>query len=187
MESGCEFRIRDPSAYANIEALECNYPVDDQTLKLIATFPRLRFLHLNAAKISDNALLGCFAKCPWLEELSIASIESAGVAQIAKCSGLLRLRIYAELSDASIAPLARLKRLQYLRLFSTQLSDLAIETLAQLPTLQELKIDDVNFTDMGAKRLCELPKLECLSLHSPRISAAIARQLEQRIPILELR
>jgi Leucine-rich repeat (LRR) protein len=187
VESGCEFRIRDPSAFANIEALECNDPIDDQTLKFIATIPHLRCLHLNAAKISDNALLGCLANCRWLEELSIASIKSAGVVQIAKCSGLQRLRIYSELSDASIAPLARLKRLQYLRLFSSQLTDAAIDTLDELPALEELKIDCPNFTDAGAKRLCELPRLRNLSLNDRLISAAASRQLKERIPILELR
>ena len=47
-------------------------------------------------------------------------------------------------------------------------------------------VDYPSITDVGAKRLCDLRKLKCRSLNDRLISDATARQLKERIPIVEV-
>ena len=82
--------------------------------------------------------------------------------------------------------MAKLRQLRYLSLSSSRITDAVIDTVAMLPALEELMVDYPSITDVGAERLCDLRKLKCRSLNDRLISDATARQLKERIPIVEV-
>ena len=69
----CGFQLLDASAFANIESLAIDDPIDDRMLQVIAALPRLRSLKLIGSNVSDGGF-DCLADCRHLEKLSIWSV-----------------------------------------------------------------------------------------------------------------
>lgn len=74
-----------------------------------------------------------------------------------------------DITDETLAILARCDHLQYLNVSHTKVTDTGLEALTQLPALKALTISQ-NITDKGASHLSALVRLEELDLDGARIT-----------------
>jgi hypothetical protein len=137
------FRLTEPAAFRNIEEV-CfsRVNVDDAALADLPALPRLRVLEVygDLTAGSPDRGLGHVGKCDALEELRIAD---------------------RTITDDELAQLARLTRLRFLSVSTTQLTDTAIDTLIKLKSLEHLSFSDSsNVTEPAVYRLLlQLPSI----------------------------
>jgi hypothetical protein len=88
-----------------------------------------------------------------------------------------------DVHDGNIANLEGLNALRELDLNGTQLSDVGLKTLAKLPKLQSLRIARTKITDAGFKELLlPLETLDELDLTGTAVTAATAREWKNKKP-----
>ena len=76
------------------------------------------------------------------------------------------------ITDAGLAPIRNLSRLEVLNFWVTGVSDAGLETLSGLTRLRDLTLAATAITDLGLKRIGKLPRLECLNLSDTRVTDA---------------
>jgi hypothetical protein len=76
----------------------------------------------------------------------------------------------SRVTPAGIAHLARLSKLEHLRIRGPGIGDEALESVRQLTRLKILNLPRGEFTDAGFARLQELPKLDLLRFGSPNVT-----------------
>ena len=93
--------------------------------------------------------------------LAGTSITNAGLAPLAKLSGLHRLHLEkTEIGDEALKHLAGLQNLEYLNLYATQVSDAGLEHLKGLENLKKLFVWQSQVTAAGSLKLKQaLPEL----------------------------
>jgi hypothetical protein len=116
-------------------------PVTDQQLSQLDDAENLRVLVLDAGEVTDQ-----------------------GIAQIAKVSKLVHLRIRnSTLTDASLDDLAKLKNLRVLNLPQAKFSKEGVARLADLPNLRQLRLGGDGITDVS-KSVAQITRLRSLHL-----------------------
>lgn len=98
---------------------------------------------------------------------------------------LTRLRIYnqKEISDAGIKHIEDLPRLEQVFLYRCdQLSDQTLATLAKIKSLKQIQIRSDNITPAAAKHLVDLPLLESLSIYGKQIDAKALEIIRKLLP-----
>ncbi|HWA99287.1 MAG TPA: hypothetical protein VG713_12375 [Pirellulales bacterium] len=114
-------------------------------------------------------------------------LESQGLgdADLDRLAGLDNLRVVLldnaanSLSDAGLEKLARLPKLQHLRVRGGDFGDRGLAALAGCRELQILNLPVTHATDAGLAQLSRLPKLVQLRIGSPTITTAGLQSLEQ--------
>jgi hypothetical protein len=108
------------------------------------------------------------AEFPTLRDVSISGspITGAGLAHIARLSGLQRLELTGcrDLNDADFTVLGELYYLAGVQLAETAAGDEAVAALVRLNNLHELQIGSEQLTDAGVRKLCEIVSLRNLSI-----------------------
>ena len=124
-------------------------------------------------------------------------ITDDGVRHLAGLTNLKRLSFYTEetlrrppdrgqcLTDAGLAHLKPLNRLEYLDLFGHDVSDASVPILAGMTELQELALSGQGFTDTGLGGLAGLTRLDNLRLFGTTVTANGVAALKSRLPDLE--
>ena len=77
-----------------------------------------------------------------------------------------------KITDAGLANLKRLTKLQFLRFAATNVTDAGLEHLTGLTELQSLYLDETNITDAGLGHVKALTQLQWLSLGGTKVTDA---------------
>ena len=121
----------------------------DRALQHLRGLKRLRTIKLVNTNITGSGL-DCLKDLPALEELDVDLIAfSADVARVLGGMQSLRRFRYADITDESLAEIARLSRLEELELFGDGVTDRGAEHLRRLVRLCKLSIRGSQLTDEG--------------------------------------
>ncbi len=85
-------------------------------------------------------------------------------------------------TDATLEPVARLERLQWLRLDRTAVTDLGLLHLRGMSSLSRLDVCGTHVTDAGIAQLKGLVKLKQLELYGTEVTDAGVRELREALP-----
>ncbi|MBI5757171.1 MAG: protein kinase [Planctomycetales bacterium] len=118
-----------------------------------------------------------------IKGIDLAGIKGVGDAdlkEIAKVSRLQDLRLSnTQISDAGLRDLRRHSELHWLYIDHIQLTDSGLETLAELKELESLHLAaNTRITDAGLKHLARLQKLSWLDISDTEVSGAGLEHLE---------
>jgi hypothetical protein len=99
------------------------------------------------------------------------TVTEEGLASIARLTELRELFIWwgSGVTDAGVARIGRLPRLQYVNISNSALTDLGVGHLADLPALEELSLQGKTFTDASLVHLARAKRLKWLILRSGRM------------------
>jgi len=112
------------------------------------------------------------------ESLSNAQFEKIG--QLTSLRWLCLSKTHA--TDADVAHLRSLSKLEMRELRYTDITDAAIPHLAQLANLEVLDLTGTEITDAGLEHFRSLKRLEALYLRGTSISPEAARRLQNALP-----
>ena len=90
------------------------------------------------------------------------------------------------LTDASLAELAKLKRLRELDIVNSPLSDRGVASLAANKHIVELRLVETLITDVGLVDLASIPTLKWLDLRDTAVTDAGVNSLKESRPGLEV-
>lgn len=161
--------------------------VDDDSCRVIASFPNLRKLRLSRDQVSD-AGLEILSDCSQLEELDLSEdslISDAGMASVAKLKALKKLNLWrVQISDAGVLMLAPLVNLDWLNLDNTKLSDAGLSALSDMTKLSFLHLGSTQITADGAPALFHLTTLKDLKITRSAMGAsdAAVAELKKHLP-----
>ena len=156
-----------------------NVSVNDEELKHLAAFPKLKQLALSGKGMTDDGLKHLLT-LKELERLSLSnsSISDAGMKHLATLQNLKRLELAGvKLTGAGIRELAGLPHLQDLSLIRSGIDDQALKDVGELKELRELNLRKTKISDEGLKHLAMMPELRELILQSTAITAEGLRHL----------
>ncbi|HUQ71951.1 MAG TPA: hypothetical protein VM165_20640, partial [Planctomycetaceae bacterium] len=127
----------------------------------------------------------------------VHSDEAAAVAMIRRLGGKVEfdpnsaerrvIKVYLHstaVTDADLAALTRLSRLQNLFLGKTEISDAGLEHLSALTELKTLSLNSTRVTDAGLNSLATLKNLKTLNVQETQVTAAGTKRLKQALPEL---
>jgi WD40 repeat protein len=161
--------------------------------------PWLKTLWFSSAEFQPDGFAG-LKELDQLEFLTFRDCRGITDDQIRHLAGLTnlkRLSFYTEemlrrppgreqcLTDAGLAHLRQLTRLEHLDLFGHDLSDASAPILAGMTELEELALSGHGFTDAGLNGLAGLQKLYRLRLFGTAVTAEGVAALRSRLPQLE--
>jgi hypothetical protein len=142
----------------------------DQGITQLAILKRLRILYIDDAPLGDRAL-ATISQFQRLENLTLQgpgyAFSDEGLAALARLQHLRTLRFdlgygSTNFSDAGVASVAGLHRLEELGLRGEEISDQALEQLAAMPALKELYVASKSITPEGMSRFQQAtPGLKC--------------------------
>jgi hypothetical protein len=172
-------------------------PLGDDDLALLSKFAKseqrqnLHVLLLDGPgnRLTDGAIAH-LAGLASLEHLRLrgAAIGDAGLTQIA--ASLPNLRILnlpqAQFSDAGLAELGRLPKLEQLRFGSPSVTDAGIAKLPDFPELKRVHLIDVPITAAALQTFAAMPRLESLYLDGAPIGDEAFEQLFAARPKLHV-
>lgn len=144
------------------------------------------------------------ANCVWLVLLALAAgcggprgnaSEAATVAAISKLGGKVEFdpqsadksvtKVYLHgtaVTDADLAMLNKLTRLENLFLGRTKISDAGLEHLKGATHLKTLSLNGTAVTDAGLKQLTDLKELKTLNVQETKVTATGADELRRALP-----
>ena len=186
--------------------------VTDAGLTHILRLPRLQYLNLTWAKVTDEGVrtltdtfdlqgivladtditdgaLPHIAKMPSLEQLDVRKtrITDDGLRYLTKADNLRNLCIAnTAVTDAGMECLAELTTLKQLDLSWTNVTDNGLAKLTRLQGLVLLNLCGTKVTDGGVKHLKELPSLQTANLTNTEITGDGITQLLQARPTLQI-
>ena len=167
---------REPMAEAAI--------LTDRVLVRLRGLTRLQTLRLANTYVSGRGLESLKA-LPAIEELDLTLIEfTPEAARIVGGLRTLKRFRYADVSDETLAELARLPELEDLEVWAGGLTDRGVDHLLELSKLRKLAIRGSQLSDAGLQRLVGLPYLESLDLcHSAgSLTAAGVKRFQDQKP-----
>ncbi len=132
-------------------------------------------LDLYDAPVTDTTLAGLAGDLPGLRFLSLAdtAVTDAGLAHVARLTRLEELHLdNCPVTDAGVAQLAPLARLRILDLKGTRVTDAGLAVLRHFPRLQALYLTRTAITDAGLAHVARLADLRTLILWDTAITDA---------------
>ncbi|HEX3872336.1 MAG TPA: hypothetical protein VHV77_17950, partial [Pirellulales bacterium] len=132
----------------------------DADLKLISGLPKLSYLRLTNAPLTDIG----FAQLRDLPSLSAIIISGT------------------EVTDRTLEHFASFKTITELNLADTNISDARLDALHSLPALKILWLERTNVTDEGAPSIARLQGLTDISLRRTGMSDAVVTKLKLLMP-----
>jgi uncharacterized protein (TIGR02996 family) len=145
--------------------------IRDEDLRRLAPLVHLKLLDIGRTEITEASLVH-LAHMEKLETLHLHEMRlgDVGLAAIGRLKNLERLKVRDDfnnrkLTDAGVAQIAGMTRLEALEFEGTDLSDAALEHLAGLLSLERLKLDgNRRIVGPGLVHLAALPHLKDLYL-----------------------
>ncbi|WP_128548695.1 c-type cytochrome domain-containing protein [Larkinella soli] len=124
-------------------------------------------------------------------EVSAVNARSFGDAQAALLPKLSNQIVWlklgdTEVSDATLAQVARLKNLQKLHLEQTKVTDGGLKNLKALPYLEYLNLYGTEVTDTGLKELAGMKALKTVYLWQTKVTETGVADLKKALPGLEV-
>jgi hypothetical protein len=117
----------------------------------------------------------------------VVSGEPAAPARLVELFGLeyfvhiIEVRLGVSGTDAALQPVARLARVQRLRLDRTAVTDIGLAHLRGMSSLSRLDLRDTHVTDIGIVQLKGLTNLKLLDLSGTEVTDAGVRELRQAL------
>jgi internalin A len=168
--------------------------ITDAGLETLSAMPRLTNFTLQGGKVTGRGLV----HLKKLERLTTLCLVDGPLADkdLAPLADLVHLRTLKlvgssptaagtqriALTDAALAHVKGLKRLQTLHLSYSDVSDEGLKQLQELSELQSLSLAGTRVTDAGLKHLERLKKLQSLSVMDTKVAAAGVRALRAALP-----
>lgn len=152
-----------------------NHAPADDVLARLRGLTKLKTLLLKGSQATDEGLrsIGTLAN---LEELFIWDGENVTDAGVAHLKNLTRLETFhlskSKITDAGLASLARLSHLEHLSLQNNSFSDVGLSYLRGMSSLKQLHVGlgEQNITDEGMKSLAGLTNLEVLDIQNSKVT-----------------
>ena len=167
-------------------------PMSDAGFAQLATMPRLKSFCLLDVAMTD-AGLDPVASFPALETLRLrvtppGAFTPDALQRVARQPRLKFLELLnINLPDpASLAPLARLTRLEYIRLWRSPRDDSCLEHLRGLTGLKTLDLRQTILTDAGVDRLAGMDQLEKVLIDGSKLTDAGLTRLAAHLALTEL-
>ena len=159
-------------------------PRDDSQMERPKKLPKLQYLSLVAAKITDAGLQNLEGwsgpKALWLD---CTEITDVGLQHL---EGLTRLESLTlgstKVTDVGLQYLEGLTRLESLSLNGTKITDVGLQHLKRLSQLQDLDLRNTAITDAGLRHLEGLTKIQSLQLFHTQVTSAGVAKLQQALP-----
>lgn len=169
----CLLAIKGLKNLERLDMQDCNLPTE-KGLAVLQGFPKLRNVRMYGPNVTDKVLT-YLRPAKDLRVLSLAqcsSITVAGFDEIKEFKNLTELVLYGALqtTDAAVAKLTGLSKLQTLELRSTPISSLALSYLKDLKGLKLLDLEETAAVgNEGLEHIQDLVSLEDLNLKSCQI------------------
>ena len=166
-------------------------PIDDAAFARLAAMPRLARVSLLDVALTDEGL-NAVASSPALESLTLRSrpgaITARGIERIARQPRVKNLGLdNVELPDPSdLAPLARLARLETLRLSGSPPDDACLAHLRGLTGLTMIDLQQTRITDAGLDHLAGMDRLEILMVNGSKLTKAGVAKLARLTALKQL-
>jgi hypothetical protein len=183
--------FRELSRLAHLKTLDLNGGLNDDRLALLAGLAELEYLQTNQAQVSDDGLKS-LARLRGLRNLKFfhpgKAFSGAGLAHLAELPSLERLTVAGSLAfnDDGMAAVARLTRLQEVRVWHAGVAQEGVKSLKALKNLKSLHLGQrLTYqppacpSDETLAILAELTSLETLQLEEARLSFDALRQLAE--------
>jgi hypothetical protein len=155
----------------------------DGALRVARQFPKLKKLYLKLRQATDDGL-AALAGLSELEVLMIwsaSAVSDAGVAHLAGLPKLQNVHINnGAIGDGALAVFAKIPSIETLSLQGNNFSDAGLKHLAGMKQLRSLWIgmNKQFITDAGVQHLAGLTRLEQLDVGTSRLTAAGIRALK---------
>ncbi|RFS14535.1 c-type cytochrome domain-containing protein [Emticicia sp. C21] len=156
-----KFNIEEKLLSESVDAISDNSVADlKKSGALILPFAQnnnfIEISYINNSKLSDNEssiITKATDQTLWLR-LSDTQITDKTLADVAKLTNLTRLHLeQTKITDNGLSQLSALKNLEYLNLIGTKISDSGIRQLASLKNLKKLYVWKTEVTPKGAEEL----------------------------------
>jgi hypothetical protein len=135
----------------------------------------------------DRIGVDYFGQVTTVQLLSSASETDASLADVGRLTRLQKLDVLsASGSDAGLAHLKALSRLSRLNIANTQVTDAGLANLKGLTSLRVLDLSGTHVTDAGLAHLKVLSKLSRLDLSRTLITDAGMKELNRALPGLTI-
>jgi Leucine-rich repeat (LRR) protein len=181
------------TALPQLTSLELGFTqINNEGLESLATLKDLKQLDLRETNTSMAAALQLVAKLPALrvlaawgevkgaQEITLAPTAiDEQLAYLRHLPNLEKLSLWRcdKLTDAALAPLAKLKGLRELNLGATNVGDDGLAALEQLADLERLVLANTPITDKALAHIGKLTKLKSLDLSSTGVTDAGMQEL----------
>ena len=166
-------------------------PIDDAAFARLAAMPRLARVSLVDVALTDEAL-NAVASSPALESLTLESrpgaITARGIERIARQARIKDLALFnVDLPDpVALAPLARLTRLETLRLWGSPQDDACLAYLKGLTGMKTIDLRQTRLTDSGLESLTGMRGLEALLVDGSKLTNAGMAKLARLAALKQL-
>jgi hypothetical protein len=159
-------------------------PRDDDQMERPKKLPRLQYLSLINAKITDAGLrhLEGWAgpQALWLD---CTEISDVGLQHLKGLTQLESLTLGGtKVSDAGLQYLEGLTRLELLSLNGTKTTDEGLRNVERLSQLHDLDLRNTAISDAGLRHIEGLTKLESLRLFHTKVTDAGVAKLQKALP-----
>ena len=95
---------------------------------------------------------------------------------------ILEVRLGSSGTDATLEPVSRLERVQWMRLAGSAVTDRGLVHLSGMSSLSRLDLEGTRVTDAGILQLRGLTKLKSLELSGTQVTDAGVRELRESLP-----
>lgn len=158
---------------------------DKEARLLVRALPRLIYLELRYARLTDDALAD-LAELKDVSGLDLSNtrVTGTGLRHLARLSRLRELKLdYAPLRADSLKAIGRINRLRELSIGDTDVNDASIASLAGMnPHLSVLNLSKTRVTDAGLKHLSVIRTLQELDLTETAVTPDGLRRLKEALP-----
>ena len=169
--------------------------VTDETLALIAKLPEVADVSIGGQNRITDGGLAHFAGMHNLEEVMLFSdrITGTGLVKVTGLKRLTKLGASGWITDASLAHISKLERLEVLWLYeAAQITDKGLAHIAKLTKLRSLVIgggrdDLMKVTEKGLANLYGLKNLEFLFLNTAEVTQAGIDKLQKALPNCQIK
>ncbi len=160
----------------------------DATLLQLGRHPTIGALQIADARLCTAKGWTALKNWPHLRRLTVEKcfLTPQATALIGQCRELRQLALVeANLTDAAVANLKELNRLEHLSLNNNpRLTDASMKTVAKLERLRVLYLANTAITDKGLWELKGLDGLRTLNVVNTRVSADAAERFADEMPNL---
>jgi hypothetical protein len=180
-----------PDYFRKVESVSVvNAPVTDDWLNNLDKLPELESLLLRGTNATGDGIarLGVLRSLQRLDIKSMAGVNDRTLEVIGECADLSSLTLWdcREITDAGVAHLAPLVKLEQLNLSGSQLTDAGMVHLSGMTKMRMLNIEKAQVTDQGLKHLANMKEMYWLDLRGTGVTDEGLRHLEGMTKLWQL-
>ena len=160
-------------------------PPSVPALKMVTQLNQVATLELRGSRLVDDEHMKLVVTMSNIRELNIerSGVTNAGLADLAALPRLERLYVSeARLSADGLGVLATFPSLKQLGIGGLHISDDSLQSLQQLPFLEVLSLEEMRIGEAGARHLGKLQSLRHLQLCNVEMSGDVEQTLRDSLP-----